>query len=98
MAFKPSVKTEDLRQTLQDITDLLMTMRRQQMQQEAYGLVTRMALGALLRASPDEARAAAAARLADTASLLGDIPAESPLGRAVTEEAARLAAAIAPGG
>jgi hypothetical protein len=59
MAFKPSVKTEDLRQTLQDITDLLMTMRKQQMQQEAYGMV-------------------------------------SPLGRAITEEAQRLAAAIAP--
>ncbi len=97
MAFKPSVKTEDLRQTLQDITDLLMTMRKQQMQQEAYGLVTRMALGALLRASPPEARAAVAARLSDQAALLGDVPAESPFGRAITEEAARLAAAIAPG-
>ncbi|MGG5821947.1 hypothetical protein [Falsiroseomonas sp. HW251] len=94
MAFKPSVKTEDLRQTLQDITDLLMTMRRQQMEQEAYGLVTRMALGALLRAATPEARDAVRARLTDAASMLGDIPAESPLGRAVTEEAARLAAAI----
>jgi hypothetical protein len=94
MAFKPSVKTEDLRQTLQDITDLLMTMRRQQMQQEAYGSVTRLALGALLRTSPPEARAAVAARLGDPAALLGDVPAESPLGRAMTEEAARLAAAI----
>jgi hypothetical protein len=97
MAFKPSVKTEDLRQTLQDITDLLMTMRKQQMQQEAYGMVTRIALGALLRSSPDEARAAVAARLADQGALLGDVPPDSPFGRAITEEAERLAAAIAPG-
>jgi hypothetical protein len=97
MAFKPSVKTEDLRQTLQDITDLLMTMRKQQMEQEAYGLVTRMALGALLRSATPEARDAVRARLADTGAMLGDIPAESPLGRAVTEEAARLAEAIPAG-
>jgi len=96
MAFKPSVKTEDLRQTLQDITDLLMSMRKQQLQQEAYGLVTRMALGALLRASTPEARGAVVARLRDSASVLGDIPADSLLGRAVTDEAERLAAAIAP--
>jgi hypothetical protein len=100
MAFKPAVKTEDLRKTLQDITDLLMTMRRQQMQQEAYGMVTRIALAAALRALPEQGRAAVAARLTEApAELLGpDIPPDSPLGRAAMEEAARLAAALAPGG
>jgi hypothetical protein len=98
MAFKPSVKTEDLRQTLQDITDVLMTIRRQQMQQEAYGMVTRLALGAALRALPEEARAAVVARLTEPPSaLLGpDLPADSPLGKAVIEEAQRVAAALAP--
>lgn len=98
MAFKPSVKTQDLRETLQDMTNLLMEMRRQQLQQEAYGMVTRLALGALLRAATPEARAAVVARLSTPPeALLGpDIPPESPLGRAVAEEAGRLAAAIAP--
>jgi hypothetical protein len=96
MAFKPSVKTEDLRETLRDITGLLMQMRKQQLEQEAYGMVTRLALGALLRATPEAARAQVAARLSEAPeSLLGaDIPAESPLGRAVLEEARRLAAAL----
>ena len=97
MAFEPAVKTEDLRHTLQDITKLLIEMRHQQLEHEAYGLVTRLALGTLLRAASPEARDAVAARLADPAALLGaDIPPESPLGRTVREEAARLAAAIAP--
>lgn len=96
MAFKPTVKTEDLRETLRDITDLLMTMRRQQLDQEAYGMVTRIALGALLRGATAEQRAAVAARLSEpAASLLGpDLPPDSPLGRAVLEEAARMAAAL----
>ncbi|WP_270938814.1 hypothetical protein, partial [Falsiroseomonas oryzae] len=65
MAFKPTVKTQDLRETLQDMTDLLMQMRRQQLELEAYGLVTRLALGALLRGADDAARARVAARLAE---------------------------------
>jgi hypothetical protein len=92
----PLMRSKDLRATLDDITDLLMTMRREQMQLEAYGQVTRLALGALLRAVPAEARAAVAARLsAAPESLLGpDLPASSPLGQAVLEEAARMAAAL----
>jgi len=92
----PLMRSQDLRETLTDITDLLMTIRRQQLDQEAYGLVTRLALGALIRASGEAGRAAVAARLAEPAeALLGpDIPPESPLGRAVLEEARRLADAI----
>lgn len=101
MADKPAsplMRSQDLRETLQDITGLLMEMRRQQLEQEAYGMVTRLALGALLRASDAAARAQVAARLrAAPDSLLGpDIPPESPLGRAVLEEATRLADALAP--
>lgn len=97
MAEKPAlVRSADLRATLDDITGLLMTIRREQLQLEAYGQVTRLALGALLRALTPEARAAVAARLEEPAeSLLGpDIPATSPLGKAVIEEAARMAAAL----
>jgi hypothetical protein len=91
----PVVRSGDLRETLNDITDLLKQIRRQQLDLEAYGMVTRLALGALLRATP-EARAAVAARLNDAPeALLGpDIPPESPLGRAVVEEARRLATAL----
>jgi len=94
----PVVRTGDLRETLNDITDLLKQIRRQQLELEAYGMVTRLAFGAALRGMPAEARAAVAARLAAPESLLGpDIPTDSPLGRAVIVEAARLAAALAPG-
>ncbi len=95
--LKPrSVRTEDLRETFADITTLLKEMRQQQLQQEAYGMVTRLALGALLRASPPETRAAVAARLTGAPeTLLGpDLPADSPLGRAVLAEAQRLAEAL----
>jgi hypothetical protein len=94
----PLMRSQDLRATLQDITDLLMQMRRQQLEQEAYGMVTRLALGAALRAGDAAARAQVAARLSEPAeALLGpDIPPESPLGRAVVAEATRLAAALAP--
>lgn len=97
MAEKPApLRSTDLRATLDDITDLLMTIRREQLQLEAYGQVTRLALGALLRALTPEARAAVAARLSGPAeSLLGpDIPPASPLGQAVLEEAGRMAAAL----
>ncbi len=99
MADKPTapiVRSADLRATLDDITGLLMTIRREQLQLEAYGQVTRLALGALLRALTPEARAAVAARLSEApAALLGpDIPPASPLGRAVLEEAGRMAAAL----
>jgi hypothetical protein len=82
--------------TLDEMTSLMATLRRQQLEQEAYATVTRLALGALLRAQPPEARAAVAARLgAPAESLLGpDTPPESPLGRAVLEEARRMAAAL----
>lgn len=101
MADKPAsplLRSQDLRETLQDITGLLMDIRRQQLEQEAYGLVTRLALGALLRASDEEVRAQVAARLREAPeSLLGpDIPPGSPLGRAVVEEATRLAEALPP--
>jgi hypothetical protein len=101
MAEKPAsplLRSQDLRETLQDITGLMLDMRRQQLEQEAYGMVTRLALGALLRASDPASRAQVAARLAEpVASLLGpDIPPDSPLGRAVLAEAERLAAALAP--
>lgn len=94
----PLMRSQDLRDTLQDITGLLMEMRRQQLEQEAYGMVTRLALGALLRGADPAARARVAARLAEPPeALLGPgIPPDSPLGRAVIEEAARLAAALAP--
>jgi hypothetical protein len=90
------VRSGDLRETLNAITDLLKEIRRQQLDLEAYGMVTRLALGALLRTSTPEAREAVAARLKDhPESLLGaDIPPESPLGRAVVEEARRLATAL----
>jgi hypothetical protein len=99
MADKPSspiMRSADLRATLDDITGLLVTIRREQLAQEAYGQVTRIALGALLRALPPEARAAVAARLSEPAeALLGPgIPPASPLGRAVLEEAGRMAAAL----
>jgi hypothetical protein len=91
----PVVRSGDLRETLDAITDLLKEIRREQLQQEAYGLVTRFALGALLRAAPPEQRQAVVARLAAPEALLGpDIPPDSPLGRAVAAEAARLAAAL----
>lgn len=101
MADKPAsplMRSQDLRETLQDITDLLMQMRRQQLEQEAYGMVTRLALGALLRAGDEASRGQVAARLRQAPeALLGpDIPPESPLGRAVVEEATRLADALAP--
>jgi hypothetical protein len=92
----PILRSADLRATLGDITDLLMTIRRQQMELEAYGQVTRLALGALVRAVPAETRAEVAARLAGPPeTLLGpDVPPESPLGRAILEEAGRMAAAL----
>jgi hypothetical protein len=101
MADKPAsplMRSQDLRDTLQDITTLMMEMRRQQLEQEAYGMVTRLALGALLRATDATARADVVARLAEPpASLLGPaIPPDSALGRAVLDEARRLAAALVP--
>jgi hypothetical protein len=98
MAFRPTVRSQDLRETFADITEVLKQIRREQLELEAYGMVTRLALGALLRAVPEETRAAVAARLAEPApSLLGpDLPPDSPLGRAVLEEAARLAATLTP--
>ena len=97
MAFRPTVRSEDLRETFAGITEVLKQIRRQQLELEAQGTVTRLALGALLRTVPEEARAAVAARLAEPAgTLLGpDLPPDSPLGRAVLEEAARLASALA---
>ena len=94
----PVMRSEDVRQAFADVTDLLKQIRRQQLELEAYGTVTRLALGALLRATPPAAWAEVAARLsAEPAALLGpDLPAESPLGRAVLQEAARMAAALAP--
>jgi hypothetical protein len=82
--------------TLDEMTALMGQLRQQQLEQEAYATVTRLALGALLRAAPPEARAAVVARLqAPAAALLGpDTAPESPLGRAVLEEAARMAAAL----
>jgi len=97
MAEKPAaMRGTDLRATLDDITGLLMTIRREQLQLEAYGQVTRLALGALLRALTPEAREAVAARLGEPAEdLLGpDIPPGSPLGKAVLEEAERMTAAL----
>ncbi len=96
MARSPVIRSADLHETFGDITSLLKEIRQQQLDLEAYGMVTRLALGALLRAVPEEARAAVAARLAEPAeSLLGpDLPPESPLGRAVLEEASRMAAAL----
>jgi hypothetical protein len=96
MARSPVIRSADLHETFGDITSLLKDIRRQQLELEAYGMVTRLALGALLRAVPEEARVAVAARLAEPAgSLLGpDLPPESPLGRAVLEEAGRMAAAL----
>jgi hypothetical protein len=92
----PVVRSGDLRETLDDITDLLKRIRREQLELEAYGMVTRLALGALLRAATPEQRAAVAARLGQAPeSLLGpELPADSPLGRAVVEEASRLSAAL----
>jgi hypothetical protein len=96
----PVLRTEDVRETLQEMADLLAEMRRQQLEQEAYGVVTRLALGALLRGGDAAARARVVARLAEPpAALLGpDLPADSPLGRAVLAEAARLVAALEPAG
>jgi hypothetical protein len=95
MADKPRpspIRSEDLRETFKDITDLLMQIRRQQLELEAYGTVSRLALGALLRAQPEGARAVVS-RLRDAPeALLGpDIPPDSPLGRAVLAEAGRMA-------
>jgi hypothetical protein len=83
-------------QTLDEMTSLMATLRRQQLEMEAYATVTRLALGAALRAATPAARDAVVARLeAPHAELLGpDTPADSPLGRAVLEEAARMAAAL----
>jgi hypothetical protein len=94
----PVIRSGDLRETLNDITDLLKEIRRQQLDLEAYGMVTRLALGALLRATSADQRAAVAARLREAPeALLGsDLPPESPLGRAVVEEARRLATALTP--
>ena len=88
-----NTRSEDLRQTFKDITDVLMQIRRQQLELEASGLVTRLALTALLRAQGTEAREAVRAKLREAPeALLGpSIPPESPLGRAVQEEAERLA-------
>ncbi len=88
----------ELVDTLQDLTRLVGELRRQQLEAEAYGTVTRLALGALLRASPPEARAAVAARLREgTVALLGpDVAPDSLLAVAVAEEAARMAAALVP--
>jgi hypothetical protein len=93
----PLLRSQDLRETLQEMTALLMEMRCQQLEQEAYGMVTRLALGALLRSADELSRTRVMARLSEpAAALLGpDIPPDSPLGRAVQEEAARLAAALA---
>ena len=99
MFRSPVVRSGDLRETLNDIADVLKQIRHQQLALEAHGLVTRLALGAALRAMPEEARAAVTARLATPAALLGpDIPPDSPLGRAVVAEAERLAAALATKG
>jgi hypothetical protein len=94
----PVVRSGDLRETLNDITDLLKEIRRQQLDLEAYGMATRLALGALLRTAAPEALGAVAARLneAPEALLGADIPPESPLGRAVLEELRRLATALRP--
>jgi hypothetical protein len=83
-------------QTLDEMTSLMATLRRQQLEMEAYATVTRLALGALLRATTPETRAAVVARLEEPPEvLLGpDTPRDSPLGRAVLEEAARMAAAL----
>jgi len=96
----PLMRSQDLRDTLQEITALMLDMRRQQLEQEAYGMVTRLALGALLRGADAAARARVVARLSEPAeALLGPgIPPDSPLGRAVMEEAARLSAALSPTG
>jgi hypothetical protein len=100
MAFRPTVRSEDLRETFADITAVLKQIRAQQLELEAQAIVTRLALRALLRAMPEEARASVATRLAEPpGSLLGpELPPDSPLGRAVLEEAARLSAALAPTG
>ncbi|MGG5811715.1 hypothetical protein [Falsiroseomonas sp. CW058] len=84
--------------TLDEMTGLMAVLRRQQLEQEAYATVTRLALGALLRAQPEEVRARVAARLSEPPEgLLGPgTPPDSPLGRAVLEEARRMAAALAP--
>jgi hypothetical protein len=89
----PVVSTPHLIETLQDMTRLMAEVRRQQMEMEAYATVTRLALGALLRAVPAEARAQVAARLREPA-LMGEE--ETPLAKAVAEEAARMADALAP--
>lgn len=99
MAEKPAsplMRSADLRATLDEITALLATIRREQLALEAYGQVSRLALGALLRTLPPEARAAVADRLeAPAEALLGPgIPPASPLGKAVLEEARRMAAAL----
>ena len=82
--------------TLDEMTALMATLRRQQLEQEAYATVTRLALGALLRGASEQDRARVVARLSEPAgALLGpDTPPDSPLGRAVLEEAARMAAAL----
>jgi hypothetical protein len=89
-------RARDLVRTLDEMTSLMAEMRRQQLEQEAYATVTRLALGAALRTLPPEARTAVAARLNEPAgTLLGpDIPETSPLGRATLDEARRMAAAL----
>jgi hypothetical protein len=92
----PVVRSGDLRETLDAITDLLKEIRREQLQQEAQAMVTRFALRALLQDAPPEQRQAVAARLGSPEGLLGaDVPPDSPLGRAAAAEAARLAASLA---
>jgi hypothetical protein len=83
--------------TLDEMAALMGQLRQQQLEQEAYATVTRLALGALVRAATPEARAAVVARLNEPAEALlgsGTAP-DSPLGRAVLEEAGRMAAALA---
>lgn len=98
----PSVlaRARMLVQTLDEMTALMGQLRQQQLEQEAYATVTRLALGALVRAAAPEARAAVVARLREPPEALlgpGASP-DSPLGRAVLEEARRMAAALAAEG
>jgi hypothetical protein len=92
MTDKPLfTRARDLVAALQEVTDLLAEMRRQQLEMEAYATVTRLALGAALRQAGPAARGAAIARLEDP-SLHEDQ--DSPLARAIATEAARMARAL----
>jgi hypothetical protein len=84
-------RARDLVATLQEVTDLLAEMRRQQLEMEAYATITRLALGAALRQAGPPTRAAVIARLEDPA-LHEDQ--DSPLARAIATEAARMATAL----